>query len=100
MSYDKRTPPIKLELTRELFNKLISILNYYIKQENDLSYNSQILKDKLYNYSVLRSDDTNDYMEVRFFPREAGNMIYLLLSCGELLTEKNDYVQEILNIRR
>lgn len=100
MSFQKRTPGIKLTLDNALFNQLINALDFNINQnvaEENLSVIASRLKDKLLKYSVPRlSADDVEFVDVRFFHSEAADMIWQLL----LLSEKNndeDYYSILLN---
>lgn len=100
MSFQKRTPGIKLTLDKMLFNQLINSLDFNIKvnvEDENLSLIASRLKEKLLKYSVPRvSDDELEFVDVRFFPNEAADMIWQLL----LLSDKNsetDYYSILLN---
>lgn len=100
MSFQKRTPGIKLTLDKMLFNQLINALDFNIKvnvEDENLSLIASRLKEKLLKYSVPRiSDDEVEFVDVRFFPNEAADMIWQLL----LLSDKNnktDYYSVLLN---
>lgn len=100
MSFQKRTPGIKLTLDKMLFNQLINALDFNIKvnvEDENLSLIANKLKEKLLKYSVPRiSDDGVELVDVRFFPNEAADMIWQLL----VLSDKNneaDYYSILLN---
>lgn len=100
MPFQKRMPGIKLTLDRMLFNQLINALDFNINlnvEDENLSMIASKLKDKLLKYSVPRvSDDNLEFVDVRFFPNEAADMIWQLL----VLSDKNneaDYYSILLN---
>ena len=69
MSWQDRTPAIKLTIDKSLFNKLISILDFNIKLELEDENFSEIakkLKEKLMTYSVPRKDEN----EIEFLPSD------------------------------
>ncbi|MBE6153819.1 MAG: hypothetical protein E7166_06325 [Firmicutes bacterium] len=84
MAYQKRIPSIKLLVTKDEFNKLITIIDFINSSFDDyLEYpnKTSALKDKLLNYSVPRfsGNDNQEYVDVRFFPSEAGEIIRELI---------------------
>ena len=94
MAYESRKPSSKLVLEKELFNQLISILDKNIKvgvEEENFSKVAERLKNKLLTYSVPRNDEEGVcYVDVRFFPNEASDMIWQLL----IQAEKNETVED------
>ena len=94
MTYESRKPSSKLVLEKELFNQLISILDKNIKvgvEEENFSKVAERLKNKLLTYSVPRTDEEGVcYVDVRFFPNEASDMIWQLL----IQAEKNETVED------
>lgn len=101
MSHLTRTPGIKLTLDKDLFNQLINILEYNkslnIEDEN-FSIIANKLKDKLLKYSVPRANDEGiEFVDVRFFPNEASDMIWQLLLRAEKNDNKEDYYSQLLN---
>ena len=94
MAYESRKPSSKLVLEKELFNQLISILDKNIKvgvEEENFSKVAERLKNKLLTYSVPRTDEEGVcYVDVRFFPNEASDMIWQLL----IQAEKNETVED------
>ena len=94
MAYQSRKPSSKLILDKELFNQLISILDKNIQvgvNEESFSILAERLKNKLLTYSVPRTDEEGIcYVDIRFFPNEASDMIWQLL----IQTEKNETVED------
>lgn len=94
MAYESRKPSSKLVLEKELFNQLISILDKNIKvniEEENFSKIAERLKDKLLFYSVPRTNESGiNFVDVRFFPNEASDMIWQLL----IQAEKNETVED------
>lgn len=101
MSYQRRTPPVRVELTIEKFNELVEILNRYSEDENERIKNNAIrLKDKLLRYSIPREDEENKvFIDTRFFPNEATDIIYMLLVNINGLEIESNYYEELLKIR-
>ena len=96
MPYQSRTPSIKVIIDNVLFNKLLGILDFNIGlnvEDENFSKVAQSLKDKLLTYSVPRDkeDDDTKYVEVRFFPNEASNIIWQLLIRASSYIEEEDY---------
>lgn len=100
MSHLTRTPGIKLTLDKDLFNQLLSVLDYNknlnIEDEN-FSNIAEKLKDKLLKYCVPRTNDEGiEFVDVRFFPNEASDMIWQLLLRAEKNDNKEDYYYQLL----
>lgn len=100
MSHLTRTPGIKLTLDKDLFNQLLSVLDYNknlnIEDEN-FSNIAEKLKDKLLRYCVPRTNDEGiEFVDVRFFPNEASDMIWQLLLRAEKNNNKEDYYSQLL----
>ena len=50
------------------------------------------MKNKLLRYSVPRTNDEGkEFVDVRFFPNEAGDMIWQLLAWGNDINIEEDY---------
>lgn len=98
MAHQTRMPSVKLTLDKGLFNQLISILDYNIKLEVETESFSSIankLKEKLLHYSVPRTNEENgEFVDVRFFPNEASDMIWQLL----LRADKNEIVEDSFSV--
>ena len=88
MPHQTRTP------CKDLFNQLVGILDFNIKmniEDEKFSTTAEKLKNKLLTYSVPRvNNDDIEFVDVRFFPNEASDMIWQLL----LRAEKNDNVED------
>lgn len=98
-----KTPSIRLTLDKNLFNQLISILDYNIKlqiERENFSRIAEKLKEKLLTYSVPRvNDDDTEFVDVRFYPNESSNMIWqLLVRCDNIAIE-DDYYSMLINNR-
>ena len=100
MSYQSRTPSSKLTLDKDGFNQLVSILEHNINskiEDNNFSNNALKLKDKLLKYSVPRVNENNEeYIDVRFFPSEASEMIWQLLIHVPKINIVNDYYMSLI----
>lgn len=95
MPYSTRKPSVQLTIDTDFFNKLVSILNFNnatnIDDENFSSVADK-LKNKLLRYSVPRvNDEGKEFVDVRFFPNEAGDMIWQLLAWGNDIEIQEDY---------
>lgn len=103
MSHLTRKPSVQLSLDKSAFNKLISILDFNIDidiEEGTFSKSAEKLKNKLLKYSVPRIDDNNlDFIDVRFFPNEASDMIWQLLVLTEKKENNIDYYSELIKNR-
>lgn len=95
MPYSTRKPSVQLTIDTDFFNKLVSILKFNnatnIDDEN-FSAVAEKLKNKLLRYSVPRvNDEGKEFVDVRFFPNEAGDMIWQLLAWGNDINIEEDY---------
>lgn len=98
MSYQKRTPSIKLEIEIETFNSLLERLN--IPTEDSEKSMASKLKEKLLNYSVTKTDEVgNTTIDVRFFPNEASFLLKYLLITNIPIEVKTDYYSVLLKVR-
>lgn len=101
MAYQRRTPPIKIKIGIEKFNSLIE---YIVSLEKsgieDISYVAKKLKEKLLRYSIpITNEDGTTDIEIRFFPKEAGEIIILLLNEIDNIIPQNDYYNVLLDVR-
>lgn len=98
MPHQTRVPSVKLTLERDLFNQLLGTLENNIEIgiiDEHFSSIAEKLKNKLLRYSVPRiSDDGIEFVDVRFFPNEASDMIWQLL----LRIEKRETVEDSFSI--
>lgn len=99
-----KTPSIRLTLNKELFNKLLSVLDNNINLEienSDISKIAEKMKEKLLTYSVPRLDENNtEFVDVRFYPNEASNMIYQILVSNNKGDKNDDYYSILINQKR
>ena len=104
MSYQSRTPSSKLTVDKAGFNQLISILEKNINskiEDNNFSQNALKLKEKLLKYSVPRvNENKEEYIDVRFFPSEASEMIWQLLIHIPKISSENDYYMSLIENRK
>lgn len=102
MSHQERTPSVHLLLEIELFNKMLTVLE--LNKEYDSGSGSCIkycerLIDKLLTYSIPKTDENGEtYVDVRFFPREAREIIGQLLVRVDMLIIE-DYYSKLLEYR-
>lgn len=103
MSWQTRDPSVKLSLDKELFNILVGILDFnsQIKLDDEsFSNTANKLKDKLLTYSVPRiNDNGEEYIDIRFFPNEASDMIWQLMIRNEPSNNDEDYYSILINNR-
>ena len=103
MSWQTRDPSVKISLDKELFNILVGILdiNSQIKLDDEsFSNTANKLKDKLLTYSVPRiNDNGEEYIDIRFFPNEASDMIWQLMIRNEPSNNDEDYYSILINNR-
>ncbi len=103
MPHQTRTPSIKLTLDKNLYNQLLGILDINIQmniKDENFSVIAEKLKDKIMKYSVPRINDEDiEFVDVRFFPNEASDMIWQLLLRAEKNANTNDYYSSLLSNR-
>lgn len=101
MTYSKRIPPVKVELTIEKFNYLIEMLTRYEQEENErIKSLATKLKDKLLRYSIPRKDEEQEtFIDIRFYPNEASEIIYMLIVNIEILPVETNYYEVLLKVR-
>ena len=103
MSWQTRDPSVKISLDKELFNILVGILDFnsQIKLDDEsFSNTANKLKDKLLTYSVPRiNDNGEEYIDIRFFPNEASDMIWQLMIRNEPSNNDEDYYSILINNR-
>ena len=101
MAWENKIPSVKLILGRNLFNKLLGTLefneNLKIEEEN-FSGVAKKLKDKILTYSVPKEKDEDgiEYVDIRFYTKEASDMIWQLLSTTDRVNENIDYYSILL----
>ena len=90
-------------LENKLFNQLVNILNINAQvglEEENFSVIAEKLKNKLLTYSVPRTnDDGINFVDVRFFPNEASDMIWQLLIRAEKNESTEDYYSILIQNR-
>lgn len=104
MPYQTRTPSVKITIDKNLYNKLLGILDFNISLNEETENFSEIakkLKDKLLRYSVPRTkeNDNTEFVEIRFFPNEASNMLWQLLIRASSYIEEENYYEVLLKNR-
>lgn len=104
MSFQSKTPPIKLTLDEDFYNLMIETL---IKNEkidvNSTNKFAKKLKDKLLRYGFpYKTEDGKNAVKVGFYNGEASEMIsqlliFIVMNCNiELLT---DYYSVLVKVR-
>ena len=103
MAWQNRKPSIKVSLDKDLFNKLIGVLDLNIElnvDDEEFSLIANKLKDKLLTYSVPKVNDKGEeYVDIRFFPNEASDMIWQLLIRNESIDDTEDFYAILINNR-
>lgn len=104
MPYQTRTPSVKITIDKSLYNKLLGILDFNISLNEETENFSEVakkLKDKLLRYSVPRKKENDDteFVEIRFFPNEASNMLWQLLIRASSYIEEENYYEVLLKNR-
>ncbi len=73
-----KNPSIRLFIKKDKFNNLINILEINSKDEV-LYKKANSLKEKLLTFSMPKKYKNEDYVDIRFFPSEANDLILQLL---------------------
>lgn len=99
MPVEKKLPPIRLVVSKEYFNKLVSLSDSNDEEDylnlNEIKSNS--LYDKLMKYTFLQD---NEQVELRFFPQEASEVILLLLCNLQEDNVSKNYYDELIHARK
>lgn len=100
MPYSKRTPPVKVDVSIELYNVLLEVLNKNEKYSDpEIFESAKKLKEKLLRYSIPFIDKGTSKVQVPLFINEASEMIYHLLISSSDLEKTIDYYQVLLKVR-
>ena len=102
MGYEKKSPSIKLLIGRELFDKLVGLLETNMNLEIEDEKFSKIaekLKNKLLKYSIPKIENDMEYVDIRFFPSEASDVIWQLLAVIKTNVDK-DYYSTLIDNRK
>lgn len=97
MIHQYKNPSVKFMVNKGNFNKLMTILSY--QEENivteDWKEKVVELKDLLLRYSIPRKDEDGDVsiIDIALYPKEASELIVLLLSAFHILEEDRDYTE-------
>lgn len=97
MSVEKKLPPIRLVVSNEYFNKLVSLADSNDELDFLNDSKSKNLYDKLMKYTFLQD---NEQVELRFFPQEASEVILLLLCNLEEVKVSKNYYEELIQARQ
>ena len=98
---NKNTPPIKILLTSEHFNALISVLKQFAETPTETFYSrtSDKLIEKIFHYGRAYSTQKNDNAVINFFPEEASALIEILvIFSGIFLSQNKNYYADFKNI--
>ncbi len=102
MSWQEREPSVKINMDKTVFNVLVDILNYNSQielPESGFADDAKRLKEKLLRYSVPKIEEDREYVDVRFFPREASDIIWQLLIMNKPKEDTEDYYSILLKNR-
>lgn len=101
MPYQKRIPPVKVELSIEKFNLLVEMLTRYTQMSNErVAQLATKMKDKLLRYSIPRTEEEQDTkVDIRFYPNEASEIIYMLIYNVEDLEISTNYFEVLQKVR-
>lgn len=101
MSYQKRIPPVKVELNIEKFNLLLEMLTRYTQMSNErVAQLAAKMKDKLLRYSIPRVDETEEtIVDIRFYPNEASEIIYMLVYNVNNIDINTNYFEVLQKVR-
>lgn len=97
MPVEKKLPPIRLVVSNEYFNKLVSLADSNDELDFLNDSKSKNLYDKLMKYTFLQD---NEQVELRFFPQEASEVILLLLCNLEEVNVSKNYYEELIQARQ
>jgi hypothetical protein len=92
-----KKPTVKFIVNKGNFNKLMTILSF--QEENivteDWKEKATNLKDLLLRYPIPQKDEDGDIsiIDIALYPKEASELIVLLLSTFQVLEEDKDYTQ-------
>ena len=91
MSFEHKTPPIKLNLDEGFYNLMLEVLTQNENIElDDTNIGAKRLKDKLLKYPrTYKGEDDKNLVSIGFFPREASEMINQLLVWLAVNTDVN-----------
>ena len=97
----KRIPPVKVDLSIGKFNYLIEMLTRYTTSNNEkISETATKLKEKLLRYSIPRvTEEQETFVDIRFYPNEASEIIYMLLVNTEDIEIETNYYEVLVNAR-
>jgi len=105
MAHPDRKPPVALEVDRDFFNVLIQVLVQNEKVTVDDTHKiAKELKEKLLRYSVPYMDRERggkyyDMVSIRFFPKEASEMLWQLALGYIEIKPKADYYSVLVKVR-
>ena len=98
MPYQKRIPPVKVELSIEKFNLLVEMLTQM--SDERVAQLATKMKDKLLRYSIPRTEEEQETkVDIRFYPNEASEIIYMLIYNVEDLEISTNYFEVLQKVR-
>ena len=102
MGNEKKSPSIKLLISRELFDKLVGLIEMNMNlaiDDEKFSITAEKIMNKLLTYSIPKVENDMEYVDVRFFPSEASDLIWQLLIQNDRKIEKKDYYSILMENR-
>lgn len=88
MSYPDRKPEIELYLSKNDFNNYIELLNIASNSDDEwLKESSNRLKNKIMEYTFV----DNGKASIKFFPKEASDMLFILFIFTKNYSPSEDY---------
>lgn len=97
MNYGHDVPDIKLILNIKRFNILVTAIDNIINlNSDDISPFADRLKNKIMKYGIPRKDnDDTDIVDVRFFSKEIGDLMFVLSPYLDTKDEYHNYYLEL-----
>lgn len=99
MSFEHKTPPIKINLDEGFFNLMLEVLTQNEAIElDDTNLGAKRLKDKLLKYPRTYKSDDKNIVNIGFFSKEATEMIRQLLvwlAVNTDLNSKQNYYSQL-----
>lgn len=98
MTYSKRIPPLKVELTTSRFNCLVEFLENIDDEEKRET--AIKLKEKLLKYSIPVITESDTLVAVRFFNQEIVQLSHLLIDNVINNDEVTNYYEILIENRK
>ena len=102
MPWNKRKPLIKIKMDIRSFNFLLEILSIHSEKEDDMdiTVKASKLKEELLRYSIpFKNEENKILINIRFYPDEAEDLIYILFNSIDEFEVSTDYYKVLLKVR-